>query len=214
MKKIITGCLGIWLGLISCVNGTPHQYIELKSGICVPQEKQGVHYKNAPYFSAELGLSWEAWRLGLQLGYVKYESKDILRGDFHDTVFGHPDYKDKRFTAFSIMANIYHDWIFHEGLNFYVGCGLGVTRLNYRFYNVNEDLFECNEVYNQDKCLLAVQLMCGISYALNDHWSVSMGYRCMKMENVKYNTIENAGVWPSLETPLLHSLEVGLRYSF
>ena len=191
------------------------KYIELRSGVCVPQEKQGVHYKNSPCVSAELGVSWEAWRLGLQMGYVKYENKDVPQGDFHDTVFGHRDYKGKKFTTLSAMANLYYDWHCCENLNLYIGCGFGMARLNYRFCDSNNNLWRGqNKIYNQDKYLWAAQLMCGMSYALNDHWSVSLGYRCMKMEKVKYNWIEYEEYWPSLKTPLLHSLEVGLRYSF
>ena len=99
-------------------------------------------------------------------------------------------------------------------MSLYVGCGLGVTRLNYRFINEDQNWMVLNKTYTQDKYLLAAQLMCGMSYALNDHWSVSLGYRCMKMEKIKYNTIEDEDLWPSLKTPLLHSMEVGLRYSF
>lgn|GEM_PF-4259181 len=71
MKKIIAGCLGICLGLASWVNATTSKYIELKSGICIPQEKQGIHYKKALCASAEFGISWESWRLGFQLGYER-----------------------------------------------------------------------------------------------------------------------------------------------
>ena len=215
MKKLITGCLGIWLGL-SWVNGVAVQYIELKSGMCIPQEKDGVHYKNAPCFSAEWGMAWESWRLGLQCGYVKYENKDAPTGNVHHgTVFGLDSCKNKKFTAFSLMANLYYDWHFREETAFYVGCGLGVTRLNYRFCDSEGILLGGeNRIYNQDKYLLALQLMCGVSHALSEHWSISLGYRCMKMEKIKYNTVAEAEVWPSLKTPLLHSLEVGLRYSF
>ena len=216
MKKITTGCLGIWLGLFSCASGTTHQYVELKSGICVPQKKQDVHYKKAPCFSAEYGLSWDMWRLGLQLGYVKYENKNAPEDNVHHgTAFGLAQLKDRRFTAVYFMANLYYDWHCCENLNLCVGCGLGVTRLNYRFCDIEDNLQGGeNRIYNQDKYLLAAQVMCGVSYLLNDHWSVSLGYRCMKMERVKYNVIEYADFWPSLKTPLLHSLEVGLRYSF
>lgn len=213
--KIITECVGIWLGIATFAFSTTGKYVELKSGVCVPQKKQSMRYKNAPCFSAELGVSWEAWRFGLQMGYVKYENKNIPFGEeLRETVFGHPDYKNKKFTALSVMANLYYDWHCCENLSLYVGCGLGVTRLNYRFINEDQNWMVLNKTYTQDKYLLAAQLMCGMSYALNDHWSVSLGYRCMKMEKVKYNWIDDEDLWPSLKTPLLHSLEVGLRYSF
>ena len=216
MRKVLTGCVSLGLGLLSWSSGAVDQYVELKSGICIPQERQGMHYKKAPCFSVEYGLSWSAWRLGLQLGYVKYENKDVPLGELHDTVFGYHEYKDKKFTAIAYMANLYYSWHWCSNLDLYVGCGLGVVRLNYRFRNTNGDLMEMemDGVYNQDKYLLAAQLMCGVSYALSDHWSVSFGYRCMKIEKVKYNEIEEPVLWPSLKTPLLHSLEVGLRYSF
>ena len=216
MKKIITGCLGCWLGLATSVNGSTGKHIELRSGVCLPQEKSNVHYKNAPCFSAECGLSWESWRLGLQIGYVKYENKKVTQGNVHaNTVFGSSHFKDPRFKALSAMINLYHVWQLSQNVEFYVGGGLGMARLNYRFLDSRDDLNGGpNKVYKQDKNLLAAQVMCGVAYDLNDHWSVSLGYRCMKMETVKYNTIEDAEYWPSLKTPFLHSLEAGLRYKF
>lgn len=213
MKKIITGCLSFWLGLIAWASGTTGQYVELRTGVCMPQEKDGVHYKKAPCCSAEYGFSWDSWRLGLQIGYLKYENKDVPNGKFHNSVFGR-DLKDRKFTALTCMVNVYYNWQLCERTNVFIGCGLGVTRLNYRFYDSRGFVLAQGCTYNQDKCLLAGQVMCGVAYDLNDHWSVSLGYRCMKMETVKYNTIDDASIWPSLKTPFLHSLEVGLRYNF
>ena len=52
-------------------------------------------------------------------------------------------------------------------------------------------------------------------YDINDQWALSLGYRCMKMENVKFKNEEIEGADPNalkpLKTPYLHSLELGLR---
>ena len=222
MKKITVKCFGFWLCFVVCVSGAVDQYVEVKSGLCIPQRRCSVHYKNAPCFSAEWGLRWEAWRLGLQMGYVKYEIKRTDGGEdgaMWSTIFNPENgyFENLRFSTFSVMANVYRDWQVCDETTLYVGCGLGMARLNYRFTD-KQDIFEKGEgfVFNQDKYLFAAQLMCGISHELNDHWSVSLGYRCMKTENVKYNVlVENAEeVFRSLRTPFLHSLEVGLRYSF
>ena len=216
MKKIITGCLGFWLGLVAWASGTTGQYVELRAGVCMPREKSGVHYKKAPCFSGEYGVSWESWRLGLQMESIKFKTNRIDENSFHHgRIFDKEEAKAPCFTAISAMVNVYYDWHFCEKTTFYVGGGLGMARLNYRFCDEVDNLNRgANKIYNQDKYLLAAQVMCGVAYDLNDHWSVSLGYRCMKMETVKYNTIEDADLWPSLKTPFLHSLEVGLRYNF
>ena len=217
MKKIVTEGLGLWLGFVCWVNGiTTDPYIELKSGVCMVQKRAGVHYKAAPCFSGELGISWESWRLGLEMGYKKFKIKDVDNpSKYYGTVFDTGEFGNLKFSAVSFMVNFYHDWHYCENLNLYVGFGLGVTRLNYRFSDTQDTFGGGNGVvYNQDKYLLAAQVMCGVSYDVSDHWSVSLGYRCMKMESVKYNWIAAEAIWPSLKTPFLHSLELGLRYRF
>lgn len=175
-----------------------------------------MHYKKAPCFSAEWGKSWDAWRLGLQVGCTRYEVKYVdPNSNKRDTVFGPGNVTNSRFTALSVMANLYRDWHLREKTILYLGCGLGVVRLNYHFLDINNTFGRGNgKSYDQDKYLLAMQLLCGVAYDLNERWSVSLGYRCMKMESVKYNVIGADDVWPSLKTPFLHALELGLRYSF
>lgn len=218
MKKVIIGSLLSWFGLVSWVSCATGSYIELKSGLCVPQEKAGVHYKKAPCFSAEWGKAWDAWRLGLQVGYTRYDIKNAdQNSNKHGTVFDVDvdEVANSRFMALSVMANLYRDWHLCEKTTLYLGCGLGVVRLNYHFLDINDILGRgFGKSYDQDKCLFAMQLLCGVAYDLNEHWSVSLGYRCMKMESVKYNMVGNWDLWPSLKTPFLHALEVGLRYNF
>ncbi|MGX8716431.1 MAG: outer membrane protein [bacterium] len=215
MKKIIAGCLSFWLGLIAWAVGVTGQYVELRSGVCMPQERDGVHYKKAPCLSAEYGFSWDSWRLGLQIDYAKYKINRVEGATHQGRVFDLVMSENPRFTSISAMINLYYDWKLCEKAKLHVGCGLGMSRLNYRFGDKLGVMNQGNhKVYNQDKYLLVAQVMCGVAYDLNDHWSVSLGYRCMKMETVKYNTIHNADIWPSLKTPFLHSLEVGLRYNF
>lgn len=214
--------ISLILGLSSSLLISAPLYIELKTGVCLPQKADEISYKKAPTINVELGYKLtNKWRFGLQVGFVQYINKQVKDGTKHrGDIFNHnkTDFSNCRFTAITNVANIYYDYEIKENLGIYCGLGAGVARLKYHFYD-NGDIFGGGNIgYNCSKNVWCVQIMAGITYDINDHWALSLGYRCMKMENVKFKNEEievvAADALKPLKTPYLHSLELGLRYSF
>ena len=208
--------IGMLLGFSVCgLHGDNafRKYVELKSGYCVPQKADGVSYKSAPLLNGEIGIKYDNWRLGFQLGVIQYENKEVAdRAARHrGTIFNNNGIacRNTRFTALSSMLNVYYDFKLQDQVSLYVGAGCGLVRLKYHFYN----MVFLND-YNLVKYTFAGQIMAGICYELSSNWSLSMGYRCMKTETVTFAHDDfNPDIKP-LKTPYMHSLEFGLRYQF
>ena len=204
------------LGLSSTLLISGPFYIDLKTGVCLPHKADEISYKRAPTINVELGYKLtDKWRLGLQVGFVQYINKQVKDGTKHrDDIFNHneTDFSNCRFTGATTILNVYYDYKIKENVSFYAGLGVGGTRLKYHFKEENVLL----EEYDLSENVWCAQIMAGITYDINDQWALSLGYRCMKMENVKFKNeeIEAADLNASLKTPYLHSLELGLRYSF
>ena len=206
------------LGLSSSLLISGPFYIDLKTGVCWPQKADEISYKKAPTINVELGYKLaDKWRLGLQVGFVQYINKQVKDGTKHrGDIFNHneTDFANCRFTAITNVANIYYNYVVNGNFVIYLGAGAGVTKLKYHFYDNNDTFGGGTISYNCSKNVWCAQIMAGITYDINDHWALSLGYRCLKMENVKFkNKAIEAGIKP-LKTPYLHSLELGLRYSF
>ena len=211
--------IGLFVGVCaSCLHADNafRKYVELKAGYCVPRKKDGVSYKSAPLLNGEIGIHYNNWRLGFQLGFIQYENKEVkdVAAKHHVTIFNHDgdDYQNARFTALSSMLNVYYDFKLQEQVSLYVGAGCGLVRLKYHFYDNNASSMN----YDLVKYAFAGQLMAGVCYELSSNWSLSMGYRCMKTESVTFSHDDflfGTDIKP-LKTPYMHSLEFGLRYQF
>ena len=194
------------------------KYAELKAGHCFLSQKKDLRFRNRPCVGAEFGVSYQQWRLGLELGYTHFENKSQpTGGDFEATMFdsnftGSVSY----FNAWTFMANLYHDWTIGEKTSFYLGGGIGMMRLKYRFLASAEEYAAFDRDYSQSKNAFAAQISFGLGYALTENWTLAMGYHCMKVQNVKFShPLEQEGpVAPKFKTPLIHSIEIGLRYCF
>ena len=163
--------------------------------------------------NGEIGIKYDNWRLGFQLGAVQYENKEVadLTAKHYATIFNHDgdNYQNARFTALSSMLNVYYDFKLQDQVLFYIGAGCGLVRLKYHFYS---DVFRNN--YDLVKYAFASQVMAGVCYEISSNWALSMGYRCMKTETVVFSHDDwNDDIKP-LKTPYMHSLEFGLRYQF
>ncbi|MFQ6723554.1 MAG: outer membrane protein [Opitutales bacterium] len=215
--KVSTKVIGLFVGVCaSCLHADNafRKYVELKAGYCVPQKKDGVSYKSAPLLNGEIGIQYDNWRLGFQLGIIQYENKEVKdrAAKHYATIFNHggDDCQNARFTALSSMLNVYYDFKLQDQVSFYVGAGCGLVRLKYHFYE--NAMFNAN--YDLVKYAFAGQLMAGVSYEISSNWMLTMGYRCMKTETVTFAHKDfNADIKP-LKTPYMHSLEFGLRYQF
>ena len=135
---------------------------------------------------------------GVQAGYVRGElelnnSRDIKRnyidGLDHFRLYKH-----------SVMANAYFDYLTCTPWTPYVGAGIGSAYLK------ADDGSNAKSVYN-----LAWQVMAGLTYDINSHWTLDAGYRYADLGRIRKNLGE--GHVTKL-TARDHEILLGVRYTF
>jgi hypothetical protein len=111
--KIVGLLVGVCASCLHADNAF-RKYVELKAGYCVPQKADGVSYKSAPLLNGEIGIHYNNWRLGFQLGFIQYENKEVkdVAAKHRGTIFDSNgvDFRNTRFKALSSMLNVYYDF--------------------------------------------------------------------------------------------------------
>ena len=135
---------------------------------------------------------------GVQAGYVRGElelnnSRDIKRNYFGDL-------NHFRLYKHSVMANAYFDYLTCTPWTPYVGAGLGSSYLKADFGDV------AKSNYN-----LAWQVMAGVAYDINSHWTVDAGYRYADLGRIRKNFGEGR---VTKLTARDHEVLLGVRYTF
>lgn len=132
-------------------------YASLKGGYAYLSKRNDIKYKGGFAGAVELGVSYDAWRLGLELGYKSNKVKEINSG--YNTAgmnAAHTDAKSAlehcfgvhgklaenkntvtlyhfdRVNALTGMVNVYYDYAMTEAWSIYAGLGLGVAKVSYR----------------------------------------------------------------------------------
>ena len=142
---------------------------------------------------------------GVQAGYVRGElelnnSRDIKRNYFGVDEDGHADVAHARLYKHSVMANAYFDYLTCTPWTPYVGAGIGSSYLKL------DDGEQAKSVYN-----LAWQVMAGVTYDINSHWTLDAGYRYADLGRIRQNFGE--GEVRKL-TARDHEIMLGVRYTF
>lgn len=137
---------------------------------------------------------------GVQAGYVRGElelnnSRDIKRNYFDEEGVNH-----FRLYKHSVMANAYFDYLTCTPWTPYVGAGIGSAYLK------ADDGEQAKSVYN-----LAWQVMAGLTYDINSHWTLDAGYRYADLGRIRKNFGE--GNVAKL-TARDHEIMLGVRYTF
>ena len=138
---------------------------------------------------------------GVQAGYVRGElelnnSRNIKRNYFGE----HGDVSHFRLYKHSVMANAYFDYLTCTPWTPYVGAGIGSAYLK------ADDGEQAKSVYN-----LAWQVMAGLTYDINSHWTLDAGYRYADLGRIRKNVGE--GHVAKL-TARDHEIMLGVRYTF
>ena len=134
-------------------------YASLKGGYAFLGKRDNIKYKGGFAGAVELGVSYDAWCLGLELGYKQNKVKEINNGRdiAKGTVNALGDYgkdalahwgmfatkngngkydvffaKVDRINALTGMVNVYYDYAMTENWSLYAGVGLGVAKVSYR----------------------------------------------------------------------------------
>ena len=134
---------------------------------------------------------------GVQAGYVRGElelnnSRDIKRnyidGLDHFRLYKH-----------SVMANAYFDYLTCTPWTPYVGAGIGSAYLK------ADSGEEAKSVYN-----LAWQVMAGLTYDINSHWTLDAGYRYADLGRIRKNSGDSVAKLTARD----HEIMLGVRYTF
>ncbi len=136
---------------------------------------------------------------GVQAGYVRGElelnnSRDIKRNYFDEYGVNH-----FRLYKHSVMANAYFDYLTCTPWTPYVGAGIGSAYLK------ADDGEQAKSVYN-----LAWQVMAGLTYDINSHWTLDAGYRYADLGRIRKNSGDSVAKLTARD----HEIMLGVRYTF
>ncbi len=194
-KKVLLGSFSLVAGsLFAAENAVSsfNPYVAVKGGYSILTKKDSIKYKNGFNGAVEFGVSYDAWRLGLEVSYRqnKIKRSDNVNIDLDDT---------NKVNALAGMINVYYDYALTEECSLYVGAGLGVAKFNFVDRASKAEF---------GKSVFAWQVLAGVAYDINENWTVEAGYRLFGTSKVK------VGDGAKIKTPLQNSLELGLRYNF
>ena len=194
-KKVLLGGFSLVAGsLFAAENAVSsfNPYVAVKGGYSILTKKDNIKYKNGFNGAVEFGVSYDAWRLGLEVSYRQNKIKSSTNAAVAVANYN-------KVNALAGMINVYYDYALTEECSLYVGAGLGMSKFN--FVAVNSKV-------ETGKCVFAWQVLAGVAYDINENWTVEAGYRLFGTSKVK---ISNTA---KIKTPLQNSLELGLRYNF
>ena len=192
-KKVLLGGFSLVAGsLFAAENAVSsfNPYVAVKGGYSILTKKDSIKYKNGFNGAVEFGVSYDAWRLGLEVSYRQNKIKSSTNANVANY---------NKINALAGMINVYYDYALTEECSLYVGAGLGMAKFNF----VAKD-----SKVETGKCVFAWQVLAGVAYDINENWTVEAGYRLFGTSKVK---ISNTA---KIKTPLQNSLELGLRYNF
>ena len=134
---------------------------------------------------------------GVQAGYVRGELELNNSRDIKRNYIGDMDHF--RLYKHSVMANAYFDYLTCTPWTPYVGAGIGSAYLK------ADDGDQAKSVYN-----LAWQVMAGLTYDINSHWTVDAGYRYADLGRIRKNYGEGVAKLTARD----HEIMLGVRYTF
>lgn len=192
-KKVLLGGFSLVAGsLFAAENAVSsfNPYVAVKGGYSILTKKDSIKYKNGFNGAVEFGVSYDAWRLGLEVSYRQNKIKSSTNANVANY---------NKINALAGMINVYYDYALTEECSLYVGAGLGMAKFNF----VAKD-----SKVETGKCVFAWQVLAGVAYDINENWTVEAGYRLFGTSKVKVSDTAK------IKTPLQNSLELGLRYNF
>ena len=121
-------------------------------------------------------------------------------GALYDTVRGDQSYR-------SYMLNGYFDIPTYTAFHPYIGAGIGMAQVKNRMAFLNTDTITKRRENN-----FAYQLMAGVAYNLNYHWTLDLGYRYVDNGDTSWDIAGGAAKidFDSKE----HQITAGVRYTF
>lgn len=161
-------------------------------------ETDGIErfHKNKNLFSSHVAY-------GVQAGFVRGE---VELNNTPTIKFGDKEGGDShlKINKYSLMGNVYYDFLNCSSWTPYVGAGLGYAWVKAKNFDDGKDLDK--SVYN-----LAWQAMAGVAYKVNTNWTLDAGYRYADLGRVRKNYGDNDTAKLTLRE---HQILFGARYTF
>ena len=196
-KKVLFGVFGLAGSMFAAENvSTFNPYVAVKGGYSILSKKDGAKYKNGFAGAAEFGISYDAFRLGLEVSYKQNKIKEVEAGKAA-AVAGM--LKDQKVNTLAAMINVYYDYALTEECSLYAGLGLGIAKTTVKFADGLE----------AGKTVFAWQILAGVAYDINENWTVEAGYRLFNTSKIKVAVQDK-----KVKAPFASSIELGLRYNF
>ena len=138
--------------------------------------------------------------VGASAGYLRGE----LELNLSHSIKAKEDGARVNLKKYSVMANVYYDYLTCTPWTPYVGAGLGYAWLKGVWHDDGIKLQD-KSVYN-----LAWQVMAGVTYDLNPNWKLDAGYRYADLGRIR----KNYGPVVSKTSVRDHEIMFGVRYTF
>ncbi len=137
---------------------------------------------------------------GASAGYVRSE----LELNLSHAIKAKNSISNMNLKKYSVMANVYFDYLTCTPWTPYVGAGLGYAWLK------EVDHLGGNKIFDKSVYNLAWQVMAGINYEINTNWSIDAGYKYADLGRIRKN-LGGAVVKTSVRD---HEIMLGARYTF
>lgn len=165
-------------------------------------------------------------RSELEFGYLG-KAKDNKGWTFHMNASYPGQHYQLETSAYSGMINFYYDFNTCTRFTPYIGAGFGIAHVkakshvygrSHQDYSVTDEMTDDNPAWN---------ISLGAAYALNDNWSLDLGYRYTNYGRITQSKNKRGHLWDSATYMQEHGLDVkgdmkidshevnfGVRYAF
>ncbi len=178
-----------------------------------------LKYKTGFGGGLAIGHSFDAFRFEFEVAYRGFKNKSIILDG--TALAARPalapllpleikDLTTGTLHVLSFMFNGFYDFTLTDAIDIYVGGGLGMAVVH---PTAKKNIAGFNLEVKAAAAVFAYQFMFGPVWKIDEHWSLSAGYRFMSYTKPKF-TVLDSGAKVNFKNNYLHSLEFALRYSF
>jgi opacity protein-like surface antigen len=216
-KKLLKSALGIVAvasaGVLSAGESSLRPYVSVGGGGEKISKRSDTKYKAGAVGNIALGVSYDSWRLELEIAYRHSKIKTTKIGNTEYT-------KGMKYKSLAGMVNVYYDYSLTDNVFVYLGVGVGIASVKTAF---GHDTFPAGGIYTDSKfelskTVFAWQVMAGLGYNFTDNITGSAGYHLFGTSKQKYGRIRlvNAGnvIEYKRKAPLQHGVEGKIAYHF
>lgn len=150
-----------------------------------------------------LGIHWQSFRFEVEGGY---RAADIDRGSIMGVDLPSEVFRGD-ISIITVMANAYYDIPVSDAFDIYVGGGVGMAHVDGNIRGEASVNGVAVSFEDDSDTIVAWQIMAGVGVPLTDRITLTTGYRLFSGSNPSFEL-------GKFEMPLIHTVELGLRFTF